>query len=224
MTNNQYCAAKRFVYVWEGPVRITHWINVFSIIILSLTGYYIHKPFIVTHDSYYAPYIMGNVRYIHYLTGVIFSISVLIRLYWLFVGNQFASWRSFANPFKKEDRRILFSWLKYYTFLEKNPIHTLGHNPVALMAYIVLFNLFIFQIISGFALWAQANPDSTLYALTSWIFYFGGNQWIRFFHHLVMFLIWGFFINHIYSAVLSDFKTQSGEISSIFAGWKPQRD
>jgi len=33
-----------------------------------------------------------------------------------------------------------------------------------------------------------------------------------------------FFINHIYSAVLFDFKTQSGEISAIFSGWKPLRE
>jgi len=39
-----------------------------------------------------------------------------------------------------------------------------------------------------------------------------------------MFLIGGFFINHIYSAVLFDFKTQSGEISAIFSGWKPLRE
>jgi len=224
MANTNYCAAKRFIYVWEGPVRITHWINVFSIIILSITGYYIHNPFIDIHDTFYPPYIMGTVRYIHYLTGVIFSVSVIIRLYWLFVGNPYASWKSFANPFKKEDRKILLSYLKYYTFLEKNPPHTLGHNPVALMAYIVLFNLFILQILTGFGLWAQANPGSTLYSLTGWIFSIVSNQWIRFFHYLVMFLIGGFFINHIYSAVLFDFKTQSGEISSIFSGWKPQRD
>lgn len=123
--NTNYCAAKRFIYVWEGPVRITHWVNVFSIIILSITGYYIHNPFIDVHDMYYPPYIMGTVRYIHYLTGIIFAVSVIIRLYWLFVGNRYASWHSFANPFNKKDRKILMSYFKYYIFLEKNPPHTL---------------------------------------------------------------------------------------------------
>lgn len=223
-TTHNNCAAKRFVYVWEGPVRITHWVNVFSIIILSITGYYIHNPFIDTHDTFQPPYIMGYVRYVHYLVGIIFAVSIIVRSYWLFVGNRFSSFGYLARSFNKDGRKVLFSWLKFYLFLEKNPIHKLGHNPVALLAYIALFFLFIFQVISGFALWAQANPDSTLYALTGWIFSFGGNQWIRFTHHLVMFLIWGFFINHIYSAVVSDFKTQSGEISSIFSGWKPSRD
>jgi Ni/Fe-hydrogenase 1 B-type cytochrome subunit len=215
---------KRYVYVWEGPVRITHWINFFAIIILSVTGWYIHDPFVAAPDKYHAPFIMGNMRYIHYLTGIIFAISVIIRIYWLFVGNKYASWHSFLNPLNKKDRKTLISYVKYYMFLEKNPPHTLGHNPVALLAYIAVFGLFILQIITGLALWAQINPDSTLYTLTGWIFSIVSNQWVRFFHYLVMFLMGGFFINHVYSAVLFDFKTQSGEISSIFAGWKPERD
>jgi len=220
---NAKCPVRRYVYVWEAPVRISHWLNVFSIIILSFTGLYIHYPFI-SASSRYGVYVMGTIRYIHYLVGMIFAFSVILRLFWLFVGNRYSSWRSFANPLKKEDRKIFFSYIKYYTFLEKDPPHTLGHNPVALLAYIVLFYLFILQIITGFALWAQADPNSTLYSLTSWVFSIASNQWVRFFHYLVMYLIAGFVINHLYSAVIFDFKTQSGEISSIFSGWKPERN
>jgi len=217
------CAARRYVYVWEGPVRISHWLNFFCIIFLSFTGLYIHYPFIEAMSFTNAPYIMGIVRYLHYLVGVIFAFSVILRLFWLFVGNKYASWTSFSNPFKKEDRDIFWRYFKYYVFLEKNPPHVLGHNPVALVAYIVLFNLFILQIFTGFALWGQADPNSTLYALTGWIFTFVSNQWVRFYHYIFMFLVAGFVINHLYSAVLFDFKSQSGEISSIFAGWKPER-
>lgn len=217
------CAANRFVYVWEAPVRISHWVNAISILILSVTGYYIHNPFIHAHDIINTPYTMGTIRYIHYLTGVVFSVSVLLRLFWLFVGNRYASWHSFLNPLNKRELGMFFDYLKYYSFLGRKTPHVLGHNPVALMAYIVLFNLFILQIITGFTLWGIADPNSTLFAATSWVTSIAHLQWIRFFHYLAMFLIAGFFINHIYSAVLFDFKTQSGEISSIFSGWKPDR-
>ncbi|AEI14333.1 Ni/Fe-hydrogenase, b-type cytochrome subunit [Flexistipes sinusarabici DSM 4947] len=217
------CAAKSFVYVWEGPVRITHWVNFFCIIILSFTGYYIHNPFLSAPPST-TTFIMGNVRYIHYLTGVIFAMSLLIRLFWLFVGNYYSSFNSFLNPLNKNDRSTFWAYIRYYTFLGRKVPHTLGHNPLALLAYIVLFTLFILQVFAGFALWAQADPNSFMYSVTGWIFPLISNQWIRFFHYLVMFLIGGFFINHIYSAVLFDFKTQSGEISSIFSGWKPKRN
>ena len=33
-------------YVWEWPVRLTHWINVISIVVLSVTGFYIGNPFV----------------------------------------------------------------------------------------------------------------------------------------------------------------------------------
>jgi len=222
MADNK-CAARRYVYVWEGPVRISHWLNFFCIIFLSITGVYIHYPFVTACSLSNAPYIMGIVRYAHYLVGVIFAFSVILRLFWLFMGNYYSSWKSFSNPFKKEDRKIFWGYFKYYIFLERNPPHVLGHNPVALVAYIVLFNLFILQIITGFALWSQADPNSTMYAITGWIFNFVSNQWVRFYHYIFMFLVAGFVINHIYSAVIFDFKSQSGEISSIFSGWKPER-
>ena len=33
------------VYVWEVPVRVTHWLIALSIIVLSVTGLYIGRPF-----------------------------------------------------------------------------------------------------------------------------------------------------------------------------------
>jgi len=215
---------ERYVYVWEGPVRTSHWLYFLCIIILSFTGYYIHNPFISSPVSTSA-YVMGMTRYIHYLTGIIFTISILIRILWFFVGNNYSNWRSLKclNPFDKDALYVIISYIRYYTFTGKKTPHTLGHNPVALLAYLGVFVLFILQVFTGFALWGQADPNSLMYSLTGWIFPIISNQWIRFFHYIVMFLIGGFFINHIYSAVLFDLKTQSGEISSIFSGWKPKR-
>jgi Ni/Fe-hydrogenase 1 B-type cytochrome subunit len=217
------CAADRFVYVWEVPVRLTHWVNFFCIIILSVTGYYIHNPFIHAHDIINTPYVMGTIRYVHYLTGIVFSVSVLLRIWWMIVGNQYANLLYFFKIFTKDGMSKFFAYLKYYMFLGKKTPHVLGHNPVALMAYIVLFFLFIYQIVSGFAMWALANPEGQLFAYTSWLTNIMHIQWVRFFHYLIMFLIGGFVINHLYSAVLMDFKTQSGEISSIFTGWKAHK-
>ena len=219
--DQQYeCAARRFLYIWEGPIRIIHWINFFSILILALTGYYIHDPFIAGSEF---PYIMGTVRYIHYIVGVIFSVNLLFRLYWFLGGSYYASWRGIPNPFNKKDRDNFWAFIKFYTFIGKDTPHLLGHNPVAFCAYTLLFALFILQILTGFALWAQVDTGSTLYAVTGWIFGLVSNQWVRWFHFMVMFLIGGFVINHIYSVVLFDFKSKSGEVSSIFSGWKPDR-
>jgi len=215
----EQCPAKGFVYVWEGPIRITHWVNVVSILILIITGLYIHYPF-VQHNPVDYPYMMGSARYVHYVTGMVFASSVLVRFIWAFLGNKYAHIRTFYNPFNKSDRSYIISYIKYYCFLEKKPKHVLTHNPMAQYAYIGIFIVFLFQIFSGFALWSQINPDSAFYAFFGSIFSIASNQWIRYVHFFSIFIVSVFLMAHLYAAVLVDFRTHAGDISSIFSGWK----
>ena len=39
------------VYVWQIPVRISHWLIVLSIAVLSFTGFYLYDPFIISRAS-----------------------------------------------------------------------------------------------------------------------------------------------------------------------------
>jgi len=208
-----------FVYVWEGPVRISHWVNVVSIIILIFTGLYIHYPFI-RPNPVDAPYMMGTIRYIHYLTGIIFAVSIIVRLWWAIVGNKYSTLKTIYNPFNKKDREYIVSYLKYYMFLENKPKHVLTHNPMAQYAYIFIFLVFIFQIFSGLALWAQYDPNGTLYSMFGFMFSIMANQWVRYLHYFTIFIVSVFLMAHLYAAVLVDFRTQAGDISSIFSGWK----
>src|SRR6516162_6207206 len=78
------------VYVWEIPVRLTHWVIFFSILILSATGYYIGQPFNTVAGPAGQHFVMGTVRDVHLYTAIIFGLAVLVRVYWLFAGNQYA--------------------------------------------------------------------------------------------------------------------------------------
>ncbi|MDY6821355.1 MAG: Ni/Fe-hydrogenase, b-type cytochrome subunit [Deferribacterota bacterium] len=219
----EYCAVRRYVYVWEVPIRIAHWGIFFSIIVLSFTGIYIHHPFINV-AGIEQPYLMGWMRTIHYITGAIFMFFVLLRIYWFIISGRYGSLKSFVSSIDKKHFKIFLDYVKYYAFLKKDPPHVIGHNPLAIVAYFILYILFIFQIITGFALWGLYDQNGLSYELFGWVFSVVNIQWIRFYHFILMFFIAGFFINHIYSAVLFDFRTQSGEISAIFAGWKPLRN
>src|SRR5437899_3113990 len=84
--------AKQTIYVWELPVRITHWVNVLSILVLSLTGYYISNPFFGTRGVATNEYLMGTIRFTHFVVAFVFTASVLFRLYWAFAGNRYARW------------------------------------------------------------------------------------------------------------------------------------
>jgi Ni/Fe-hydrogenase 1 B-type cytochrome subunit len=52
------------------------------------------------------------------------------------------------------------------------------------------------------------------------VFTIFSNQGVRLTHHLVMWLLVGFAIHHVYSAWLMDIKERGGVMSSIFSGYK----
>jgi cytochrome b len=79
------------VYVWEWPVRITHWLIAASIIVLSATGIYIGRPFVISHSATF----MATVKAVHSYTAIVFTLAVVSRIAWMFVGNSYARWYNF---------------------------------------------------------------------------------------------------------------------------------
>jgi Ni/Fe-hydrogenase 1 B-type cytochrome subunit len=210
---------KQTIYVWDLPVRITHWVNVTSIVVLSLTGYYISNPVIQTHGVATNEFLMGTIRFIHFTVAFVFTMSVLFRIYWAFRGNLWARWGQFL-PVSRKRLRELRRMLLYYTFLRREPPEEIGHNPLAGVTYTGLYALFILQIATGFALYSIPFHDGVWKALFGWIVVAFGEQPVRLVHDIVMFLIIAFTIHHVYSAVLIDFEERSGLVSSIVTGWK----
>jgi Ni/Fe-hydrogenase 1 B-type cytochrome subunit len=210
------------VYVWELPVRLTHWVNVLAIAVLSFTGYYIGNPFIaVSEREFYGPYFMGNMRLLHMIFGYILVASLLVRTYWaFFAGNQWASWRALVPFFTAEGRGYVKESLRYYLFLRREPPTVLGHNALAGFTYGIIVLLYFIQVITGFALYAQADPGGLWWTLTGWTFQIINNQDMRLIHHMIMWLLLAFMIHHVYSAFLVDAEEANGLMSSIFSGWK----
>jgi Ni/Fe-hydrogenase 1 B-type cytochrome subunit len=207
------------VYVWDLPVRITHWVNVAAIVVLSVTGYYIATPFVGTHGPATDQFLMGTVRFSHFTVAFVFTTSVLFRVYWAFVGNKYARWSQFL-PATSARRRALVKMLGYYTFVRRGPPAEVGHNPLAGVTYIGLYVLFALQIATGCALYAQPFHDGLWKALFGWMIVAFGAQPLRLAHDLIMYLILAFTIHHVYSAVLIDSEEQSGLLSSIVTGRK----
>ncbi len=210
---------KRTLYVWDLPVRLTHWINVLSIVVLSVTGYYIASPFITTHGDATNQFLMGAVRFVHFGTAFIFSASVLFRVYWAFAGGKYARWNQFL-PASRGRLRDLGRMIRYYTFFRREPPAEVGHNPLAGATYIGLYVLFFAQMATGFALYSQPYHDGWMKVLFGWIIVVFGAQPIRLVHDIIMYLIIAFTIHHVYSAVLIDIEERSGLVSSIITGRK----
>ncbi|MBI5408842.1 MAG: Ni/Fe-hydrogenase, b-type cytochrome subunit [Nitrospirae bacterium] len=211
------------VYAWEFPVRLTHWCNALSILALSITGYYIGYPFIHAYSS--KQYVMGWMRFLHFVVAYIFLMGVIIRIYWAFMGNKFASWRE-CFPTSPEKKKEFMDALKFYIFLRKEPPYTIGHTALASFTYFLLFLTFLFEIISGFALYSVNHSGLIWTLLGGWLRGIMELPTIRLYHHLIMYLILSFVPLHLYTTWYMDPHEKNGLASSVFSGYKfvPERD
>lgn len=205
------------VYAWEVPVRLTHWINVLCILTLSVTGFYIGNPFI--HSIKSSQWVMGWMRFIHFVAAYTFLMSMIVRLYWAVVGNRYASFKVWF-PFTGRKMRDLIDTIKFYLFLSKKPPYAVGHTALAGFAYLFVFALFIWQIFSGFALYNIVQEGTVWVILGGWLRGVMHLQTIRLYHHLGMYIILAFAVLHVYIGWYLDLKERNGLMGSIFSGYK----
>ena len=169
-------------------------------------------------------YWFGITRFIHFATAYIFTLNMVYRVFWSFMGNKYASWKQFFPYNKKGIANTLFV-IKDHVMLQNEKVYDfrknfIGHNPVAAISYSLLFILMILQVVTGFALYAD-NSTWFLPKMFSWVTaLFGGDFNVRFVHHLAM---WGFaifIVIHVYLSMWHDWLEGRGEISSMFGGYK----
>lgn len=205
-------------YVWEWPVRITHWMIFLSIITLTITGIFIGDPY--RHATSASQFIMGSMRFTHFVAGYVFTIAVASRIYWMFKGNEYANWRVFVPFLFKEGRENMKGTFLFYIFARPKAPHSVGHNGMAGAAYLWIFFLYLVMIFTGFALYSEHAPNSVFHHAFGWMFSLMTNQGIRLTHHIVMWFLIAFAIHHVYSGWLMDVKEKNGGMSSIFGGYK----
>jgi len=208
------------VYVWELPVRVTHWLIFASIIVLSATGIYIGHPFIAVTGEARQHFLMGTMHVVHSYAAIVFTLSVLSRIVWMFMGNEYAKWNKFI-PVRAKRRRGIWPTVKFYLFGLRKPPGFIGHNPVAGMTYTLIFGLYFLTIASGLALYAVSAPvGSPLRIFEGLAPIFGGLYIARWIHHIVMWLLLGFMVHHVYSAILMSNVEANATVESIFSGYK----
>lgn len=212
-------------YIWELPVRLFHWVNAFSILVLSVTGIIIaDPPAILSIEDPTQIYWFGWVRFVHFVAAFIFVASILMRFYWAFVGNQYARWKAYW-PFTKKGMRNFVHVMKVDVLLgndEENLLSniSIGHNVVAAAAYILFFLLFLVMIFTGFGLYAPTS-EWWLPQLFAWVpASVGGDFNARMIHHVTMWLIILVTIVHVYLVMYHEWLEGRGEVSSMFSGYK----
>jgi Ni/Fe-hydrogenase 1 B-type cytochrome subunit len=208
------------VYVWDLVVRSTHWLIALGIIVLSVTGIYIGRPFAQAAGPTTDAFLMGWMRIVHGYTAMVFMAAVLARIAWMFIGPRYARWTEFI-PVARARRRDMVGTFKFYTFLRPEPPPAVGHNPLAGLTYVFVFGLYLLMIVTGLALRGMsAHVDSYMTSFAWLLPWLGGAQTARWLHHVGMWLLLGFAVHHVYSAILMSKVEKNGTMDSIFGGWK----
>ncbi len=212
------------VYVWQLPVRAFHWLNALAITILIITGFIIsNPPAFLSKGEAYNQFWMGRVRMIHFISAYIFVAVMLMRIYWMFVGNKYASWRVF-NPFTKKGLKEVIHVIKIDLLLigkEEDINHiSVGHNRVAAFSYVAMFFLALVMVFTGFGLYSDMS-DWWFPNIFSWVPEFlGGDFQTRAIHHISTWFFILFTMVHVYLAFFHDWLEGRAEISSMISGYK----
>jgi Ni/Fe-hydrogenase 1 B-type cytochrome subunit len=209
------------VYVWQLPVRLYHWINALCIVVLSVTGYFIGNPFVlVSAKEASFQYWFGIIRFTHFLFAWIFLFNFLYRIYWGFVGNRFAHWENFVPITRKQWKEILDVLKVDILQIKEKPLESIGHNSLAGFTYFLTFIAFLFQVFTGFGLYA-AMSKNWFVGLFAWVpAFLGGDLNVRHIHHIMMWVFVIFAIIHVYLVFYHDYVEGRGTTSSMVGGWK----
>jgi Ni/Fe-hydrogenase 1 B-type cytochrome subunit len=208
------------VYVWEWPVRMTHWCTAYAILVLAATGYYMGDPFVAVKGPAGQHFVMGWVKTVHFYAAIVFALSVLSRVAWMFMGNTYSRWDKFI-PVARRRLTGLVESLRYYLFRLRQPPGFVGHNPLAGFTYTFVFLIYFMMIATGLGLYSVSAPVGSPFRVFGFLLpLVGGAQTARWFHHLGMWLLLGFAVHHVYSAVLMSQVEARGTVESMASGYK----
>jgi Ni/Fe-hydrogenase 1 B-type cytochrome subunit len=208
-----------WVYLWEWPIRAMHWVAMFCILGLTVTGLYIGKPYFIASGDTADHFMMGWVRFVHFALAAAFVATAIVRIYWLFAGNRFERWRALF-PVRLRDWGNMWRQVKFYLMIqpEKAP-HYLGHNPLQQLSYTGIYLAAALMVVTGFAMYGQSNPGGLFYNAFNWVgIVMGGIPVVRFVHHVLTWVFLIFIPIHIYLAIRADHLERTGVVSSIISG------
>lgn len=217
------------VYVYQAPVRVWHWINAACIVVLVLTGLYIHYPPFSLMGEASQHYLMGTMRAVHFSAGYIAGFGFVARAAYAFFGNHHARQLFAPSIFSGHFWDGVLHELRWYAFLEKEPRKYVGHNPMAQLAMFFLFTtVMTLMVCTGFALYGEGAGEGhwSHIVFTSWVLPLAGGNSLNLhtIHHLGMWAMLIFSIVHIYAALREDVMSRQSLVSTMISGWRMFKD
>src|SRR3989304_4863032 len=133
------------VCVWDWHTRALHRLN--AVLIMSLMTLAIGFEWM---EELGAPKAMRlPVKEVHAYIGYVFVVTLSLRIIWGFIGNAYAKWGD-TLPLSKRKWKEAFLNLRWALGgLKGTPPISIGHNPLASVAYAALFIVLVSQATTG---------------------------------------------------------------------------
>ena len=175
---------------------ITHYVNLVSFILLIISGFIIHYPFM--------PLNMGMCRGVHILCGFVILINCIVRIILAFTmesapaGGTRQTQKDYKSWIPGPDNKHQFlAWIKFYLFMKKDHPLSAKFNPLQKLAYIAIPFLIFFMGYTGLCLWGPTMNMGIFAAGTTAM---GGLMSVRIIHYFMMFVFIIFMMIHVYMA------------------------
>ncbi|TCS78963.1 Ni/Fe-hydrogenase, b-type cytochrome subunit [Pectinatus cerevisiiphilus] len=207
-------------YIFSPFLRIFHWLMVVSIIVLFASGIVIMTPMSMGEGQYV---VLNNwhlsvdwIRNLHFVAGFVLTASFLFRIYGYIINK---GDRLLPNIFRMKFWDDLVEVMMHYCLLKYSHKQFL-RNPMARMSYVAIYGLIVVEMLTGFAMYFQVNPNGVGSFLFGWLVIPYGEMFLHVVHHIVAWCIFLFAAIHVYMVVRADFMEREGEISSMISGTK----
>jgi Ni/Fe-hydrogenase 1 B-type cytochrome subunit len=214
-------------FKYDPCVRLWHWVTAANLVILVVTGYLIGSPLPSTNGEPAQLFIMGYIRFAHFAASYLFTIGIIFRIAWAFLGNRMAREMFYVPVWSARWSRDFVGHLRWLLFLRRTEPPADGHNAMARVALFVLFLLpALFLIVTGFAMYSEATGrDSWQHHAFGWIVEFWRNtQDIHTVHRLGMWVLVIFVVSHVYFVVHDDIASRRSVVSAMISGKRFNRN
>lgn len=206
---------------YDLPVRISHWVMAFSISVLMITGYLIGNPPFSQPGDASDIFLMGTIRYLHFVAAYLLTAAFLLRLYWGFVGSKESRWSEMLRWDGRFWKHALDEILALVWPVRPWRLY-FGHFPIAKIAYVFVYLAVAFSILSGFVIYASAQYSPLWRFVAEWgLKPFGDNlNWVRYLHHWLLWFFAVFVVIHVYLVVYTAVRMMTSEVEAMLGGYK----
>jgi Ni/Fe-hydrogenase 1 B-type cytochrome subunit len=207
---------KEMKYEWDLTFRIEHWVRFIAVVILVVTGFYIHWPFMPGGPD---SFIMEWMRFFHFVSAYALMLGLIVRIYLAFNERFSSDYMDFGIGEKFFGIGAMFG---YYLFIKDSHKDYGKYNPLQELEYILVALMICFTALTGAALYkGHAFGFINTAVGFRWVNnLLGGESYVRIWHFLSMWIIIILVMVHVYMTVLKTLVDRDRTFTSIFTGYK----